>query len=58
MSTATATEVRESSLLSKVDNAGNTHIYQRKTASDLLVGEHILEHVIGHKPRRAGIANR
>jgi hypothetical protein len=50
MSTATATEVRESSLLSKVDNAGNTHIYQRKTASDLLVGEHILEHVIGHKP--------
>ncbi|MBU2772640.1 MAG: hypothetical protein ACYDD9_02050 [Acidithiobacillus sp.] len=49
MSTATATEVREPPLLSKVDNAGNTHIYQRKTASDLLVGEHILEHVIGHK---------
>ena len=50
MSTATATEVRESPLLSKVDNAGNTHIYQRKTAGELLVGEHLLEHVIGHKP--------
>ncbi|AEM48063.1 hypothetical protein Acife_1940 [Acidithiobacillus ferrivorans SS3] len=48
--TATVTETRESTLLSKVDNAGNTHIYQRKTAGELLVGDHLLEHVIGHKP--------
>ena len=39
-----------SPLLSKVDDRGNTHIYQRKTAGELLVGEHLLEHVIGHQP--------
>jgi hypothetical protein len=37
-------------LLYKVDNAGKTHIYQRKTAGELLAGERILEHVISYKP--------
>ena len=52
MSAAVLTPVlpAESPLLSKVDERGNTHIYQRKTAGALLVGEHLLEHVIGHQP--------
>ena len=34
---------------SKVDDRGNTHIYKRITAGDLRVGDHLLEHVAGHK---------
>ena len=47
---STATELRDTPLRSKVDDQGRTHIYQRKTAGELLVGDHLLEHVIGYKP--------
>ena len=47
---STATELRDTPLRSKVDDQGRTHIYQRKTASELLVGDHLLEHVTGYKP--------
>ena len=34
---------------SKVDDRGHTHIYKRVTASELKVGDHLLEHIAGHK---------
>jgi hypothetical protein len=34
---------------SKVDDRGNTHLYKRVTAKELKVGDHLLEHIAGHK---------
>jgi len=34
---------------SKVDDRGNTHLYKRVTAGELKVGDHLLEHIAGHK---------
>ncbi len=34
---------------SKVDDRGNTHLYKRVTAGELKVGDHLLEHITGHK---------
>ena len=34
---------------SKVDDRGNTHFYKRVTAGELKVGDHLLEHIAGHK---------
>ena len=45
-----ATKTHQFPLRSKVDDQGRTHIYQRKTAGELLVGEHLLEHVTGYQP--------
>ncbi|MHB8225066.1 hypothetical protein [Acidithiobacillus sp.] len=34
---------------SQVDDCGQTHVYRKITAAELKVGDHLLEHVIGHK---------
>ncbi len=34
---------------SKVDDRGNTHLYKRVIAGELRVGDHLLEHIAGHK---------
>lgn len=39
----------DTSWRSKVDGQGQTHIYKKITAGDLQVGDHLLEHVLGHK---------
>jgi hypothetical protein len=48
---AVLTETREQEAplwKSKVDDRGQTHVYRKITASELKVGDHLLEHVTGH----------
>lgn len=48
---AVLTEAREQEAplwKSKVDDRGQPHVYRKITASELKVGDHILEHVLGH----------
>lgn len=45
----TETREQEAPWLSKVDDRGQTHVYRKTTAGDLKVGDHILEHIVGHK---------
>ncbi|MBU2859427.1 hypothetical protein HF290_03060 [Acidithiobacillus ferrooxidans] len=47
--TETETREQEAPWLSKVDDRGQTHVYRKTTAGDLKVGDHILEHIVGHK---------
>ncbi len=45
----TETETREAPWLSKVDDRGQTHVYRKVTAAELKVGDHLLEHITGHR---------
>ncbi|MBU2831885.1 hypothetical protein [Acidithiobacillus ferriphilus] len=47
--TETREQEAESLWKSKVDDRGQTHVYLKTTAGVLKVGDHILEHIAGHR---------